>query len=87
MVHFLQIASLQKMSTDEVNGSGAVEGGIPVDDLNESNEGLLDSDQEEVKGQEKEEEFRYPDEGELDYDELMENEVHLVECTRGHVIM
>ncbi len=75
------------MSTDEVNGSGAVEGGIPVDDLNESDEGLLDSDQEEVKGQEKEEEFRYPDEGELDYDELMENEVHWIECTRGHVIM
>ncbi len=75
------------MSTDEVNkvnGSG-VEGGIPVDDVTESDEGLLDSDREEVKGKE----FGYPDEGELDYDELMENEVHWVEYTRtrGHVVM
>ena len=49
-------------------------GEFPIDDITESDEGLLDSDREEVKGQQPTT-AAYPDVGELDYDELMENEV------------
>ena len=52
-------------------------GEFPIDDITESDEGLLDSDREEVKGQQPGA-ATYPDVGELDYDELMENEVRVM---------
>ncbi len=61
------------MSTDGVKEAGSDKGEIPVDDFTESDEELLGSDCGEVKGQENGND--YPDVGELDYDDLIENEV------------
>lgn len=74
----LVINRLQGMSTEPEDATQAGpepdEGEIPVDDITESDEELLGSDREEVKGQENGDD--YPDVGELDYDDdLMGNEV------------
>ena len=61
-----------------------LKGEIPIDDITESDEGLLsDSDKENSTGQSpvhrgyRVDEYRYGDEGELDYDELMDTEIHV----------